>query len=99
MVVATSELKQAVERTHGGIATYVQSVPVQLAHNGVAVWDGTVYVFDLSGHPSGTRVYAWSATGAGSEKRRFNAVLHRGRIIGPTEAVRAVIALTVRTVE
>jgi hypothetical protein len=59
--VAPSELKLAVERTHGGRATYVQSVPVKETHTGQTVWDGTVAVFDLADHPQATRAYAWSS--------------------------------------
>jgi hypothetical protein len=59
--VALSELKQAVEGQHGGTATFVQSVPVHEVHNGETVWDRTVHVFDLKGHPGGAfRAYAWS---------------------------------------
>ena len=88
--VAPSELKKAVESQHGGTATFVQSVPIREAHEGKTVWDGTVAVFDLSGHPQATRACAWSYE-LPDGKRRFFAVLHVGPIIGPREAVRAAI--------
>ena len=34
-----------------------------------------VHVFDLAGHPTATRAYAWSSPIEGSTKRRFVAVL------------------------
>jgi hypothetical protein len=34
-----------------------------------------VQVFDLAGHPTATRAYAWSSPIEGSTKRRFFAVL------------------------
>jgi len=88
--VAPAELKQAVESQHGGTATFVQSVPIREEHDGQTVWDGTVAVFDLAGHPEATRAYAWSYERP-DNKRRFFAVLHVPPIIGPREAVRAAI--------
>jgi hypothetical protein len=89
--VAPSELKLAVERTHGGTATYVQSVPVTETHGGQAVWQGAVAVFDLAEHPKDKRAYAWSSPIEGSENRRFHAVLQMGAIKLPADAVRAAI--------
>lgn len=86
-----SELRQAVENMHGGIATLAQSVPVRETFEGQTVWEGVVHVFDLAGHPKATRAYAWSSPVEGSEKRRFFAVLHTDRINSPIDAVRAAI--------
>jgi len=88
--VATSELKQAVESQHGGTATFVQSVPVKETHDGATVWDGAVSVFDLAGHPTAKRAYAWSYEQPDG-RRRFFAVLHAGPITSPRDAVRAAI--------
>jgi hypothetical protein len=33
------------------------------------VWQGTVQVFDVEGHPKATRAYAWSSPIEGSYKR------------------------------
>jgi hypothetical protein len=90
------DLKHAVEGQHGGTATLVQSVPVDERHEGKPVWQGTVHVFDLAGHPKATRAYAWSSPIEGSTKRRFFAVLHMGGITGPVEAVRAAIVAEAR---
>jgi hypothetical protein len=94
--VALSELKRAIESQHGGRASYVQSVPVHEEHNGQAVWDGTVAVFDLADHPKATRAYAWSSPVEGSDNRRFYAVLHMGGIKSPADAVRAAIVAEAR---
>ncbi len=91
--VSTTELKRAVEAQHGGTATLVQSVPVDERHDGKAVWQGIVHVFDLAGHPKAKRAYAWSSPIEGSTKRRFFAVLHIGGITGPAKAVRAAIVV------
>jgi hypothetical protein len=88
--VAPSELKKAVESQHGGTARLVQSVPVHEKHGGETVWEGTVHIFDLAGHPKANRAYAWSYE-LPDGKRRFFAVLHIPPIAGPVEAVRAAI--------
>jgi hypothetical protein len=85
--VEADQLKQAVERMHGGSATLAQSVPVRETFEGKMVWEGVVHVFDLAA----TRAYAWSSPIGGSTKRRFFAVLHTERINSPVEAVRAAI--------
>jgi len=87
--VAPAELKKAIESQHGGNAHYVQSVPVKETH-GAETWDGIVAAFDLTGHPSAKRAYAWSYK-LGDGKRRFFAVLHVPPIDSPVKAVRTAI--------
>jgi hypothetical protein len=86
-----NELRRAVERMHECSARLVQSVPVSEAHESATVWEGLVHVFDLDGHPTAKRAYAWSAPIEGSDKRRFFAVLHQAPITSPLDAVRAAI--------
>ncbi len=90
--VEVEELKQAVERMHGGTATFVQSVPIDENFGGLPVWQGAVHIFDLADNPKATRAYAWSSPIEGSTKRRFFAVLHIPPITSPVEAVRTAIA-------
>jgi hypothetical protein len=59
--------------------------------DGKPVWEGVVHVFDLAGHPSATRAYAWSSPIDRSAKRRFFAVLHVPPVDSPQAAVRAAI--------
>jgi hypothetical protein len=33
-------------------------LPIKEVWNGKTVWEGTVHVFDLEGHPKATRAYA-----------------------------------------
>ena len=86
-----NDLRVAIETQHGGNASLAQSVPVHETFKGETVWEGVVHVFDLDGHPKATRAYAWSSPIGGSDKRRFYAVLHLGRIRSPADAVRAAI--------
>jgi hypothetical protein len=66
-------------------------VPVRETFKGKPVWEGVVHVFDLTGHPTATRAYAWSSPIEGSSKRRFFAVLHQPPVDSPQAAVRAAI--------
>jgi len=74
------QLREATENMHGGTATLAQAVPVRETFEGKTVWEGVVHVFDLAGHLTATRAYAWSSPIEGSSKRRFFAVLHTARI-------------------
>jgi hypothetical protein len=89
--VAADQLQQAVERQHRCKARLAQSMPVKETHAGTVVWEGVVHVFDLEGHPTASRAYAWSSPIEGNDKRRFFAVLHLPPITSPLEAVRAAI--------
>ena len=95
--VEADQLKEAIERMHGGTATLAQSVPVRETFDGKPVWEGVVYVFALVGHAAATCAYAWSSPIERSTKRRFFAVLHTARINSPFEAVRAAIVAEHRT--
>jgi hypothetical protein len=95
--VDADQLKNAVERMHGGKARLAQSVPVSETFGGNIVWEGIVHVFDLEGHPTATRAYAWSSPIVGSDKRRFFAVLHQEPVTSPAKAVRAAIVQESRT--
>jgi hypothetical protein len=88
---ASDNLRKAVEHMHHCSALLAQSVPVSETFNGADVWEGVVHVFDLTGHPSATRAYAWSSPIEGSDKRRFFAVLHQPPVTSPADAVRAAI--------
>jgi hypothetical protein len=96
--VLPQELKQAVESQHGGTATFAQAVPVHEQHNGETVWDGVVHVFDLAGHTTAKRAYAWSYERPDG-KRRFFAVLHVPPITSPRDAVRAAIVAEARAAD
>jgi hypothetical protein len=92
MPTSNIDLKRSIESQYGGTATLIQSVPVPVRETfgGQTVWDGVVSIFNLKGHPTAKRAYAWSCE-LPDGKRRFFAVLQTNRITSPTEAVRAAI--------
>lgn len=75
---------------HGCDSRWVEAVPVKEVFEGRTVWKGVVQVFDLIGHPTAKRCYAWSyETDEG--KTRYVAVLHQGPVDSPRKAVQAAI--------
>jgi hypothetical protein len=85
------ELQAAILRLHGCKSTWVESVRVKETFRGETVWDGVVQVFDLVGHSTANRCYAWSHGFDDSQKRKFYAVLHQGPVDSPRNAIRAAI--------
>jgi hypothetical protein len=67
---------------------------------GQTVWDGIVEVFDLVGHPTALRVYAWAHdTDDPNNPRRHVTVLHSHPIKSAEDAVRAAIVQEFRSLE
>jgi hypothetical protein len=84
-------LQKAIFDLHGCKSTWVESVPVKEVFEGETVWEGVVQLFEIQGHPTANRCYAWSHGLDNSKGRRFFAVLHVGAIDSPEKAVRASI--------
>ena len=80
-----------VEVLHGCRAVHRDIIHVREEYEGKAVWDGYVYVFDLTDHPTAEVAYGWSDPVPGTDRRRFYAVLHTGPVDSPEKAVWAAI--------
>ena len=94
------ELRDVIRRVHGAEATHVESVPVKETFEGRTVWEGIVEVFDLVGHPTAFRVYAWAHDTENPDKpRRHVTVLHLHPIRSAEDAVRAAIVQEFRSLE
>ncbi|MGA2742577.1 MAG: hypothetical protein ABSG65_34705 [Bryobacteraceae bacterium] len=86
------ELREVIRRLHGVESKHVGSVPIKETFQGRTVWDGCVEVFELIGHPTASKLYAWShATDNPDSHRRHVTVLHSDLITSPLSAVRAAI--------
>jgi hypothetical protein len=92
------ELRDVIRRLHGADATHVESVPVKETFKGQTVWEGIVEVFDLKGHPTAQRAYAWAHDGK-RPKESSVAVLHIAPITSATAAVRAALIQEFRSFE
>lgn len=86
------ELHDVILRLHGAEAVYLRSVPVREKFRGKVVWNGTVEVFRLQGHPAAKRIYAW-AYEADKPKphREYVTVLRVVPVTSPKRAVQAAI--------
>jgi hypothetical protein len=87
----TEDLKRAIEKLHTCQASHIEDVTVLEKFGSDTVWEGTVSIFDLKGHPKATMCYAWSSPIGESTKRRYYAVLHIPPVDSPEKAVRASI--------
>jgi hypothetical protein len=86
------ELRDVIRRLHGADATHVESVPVKETFKGETVWEGIVEVFDLAGHATAHRIYAWAhETDDPNKPVRHVTVLHLHPIKSAQDAVRAAI--------
>jgi hypothetical protein len=94
------ELRDVIRRLHGAEATHVESVPVKEIFRGETVWEGIVEVFDLTGHATAHRVYAWAHETDDPDKPiRHVTVLHLHHIKSAQDAVRAAIMQEARNLD
>jgi hypothetical protein len=85
-------IQDVIRRLHGCESRHVESVPVHEEFRGQTVWDGTVEVFDLIGHPKAKQCYAWGHwSGKGDKRSRYIIVLKVPPVDSPVAAVRASI--------
>ena len=94
------ELREVIRRVHGVESMHVESVPVKEMFQGNTVWEGVVEVFDLIGHPTAVRAYAWSHdTDDPANPKRHVTVLHAHPIKSAQDAVKAAIIQEFRNLE
>jgi hypothetical protein len=89
-----TKLKDAIRATHGCESLYIESVPVKEVFKGETVWEGTVEVFELVGHPQAQRAYAWTYRD-GTQNKTIT-VLGMPPFDSPQSAVKAAIASKAR---
>lgn len=86
------ELRDVIRRLHGVESHHLQSVPVTEKFKGRTVWEGVVEVFELVGHPTATRLYAWAHdTDDPDRPRRHVTILDSHPVVSAETAVRAFI--------
>lgn len=83
-------LQQAIRDLHGLDSEHVESVPITETFQGKTVWQGTVDVFRVRGHPQATHAYAWSYKAENGELRHV-AVIGVPPIDSPQKAVQAAV--------
>jgi hypothetical protein len=99
-VTYIEELQKVIRHLHGVEAKHIESVAIKEMHRGQVVWEGVVEVFELIGHPTATRLYAWAHdTDDPNHPRRHVTVLHSHPIQSARDAVRAAIVQEFRSLE
>ena len=88
-------LRDAIRHLHGCDSRWVESVHVHEKLGEATVWEGSVQVFDLVGHPQAKRAYVWSYATEGG-KRTFIAVLGVPPVVDARTAMQASIVATSR---
>ena len=84
--VQLSVFEKAIFATHGADqAMYTGRALIREEFEGETVWEGEVLAFQLLGHPTAQRCYAWEVDG------EVTAVLHEGPVDSPLMAVRVSI--------
>jgi len=89
-------IKKAVEQKEKCRATHVHSTPVIEKHGGETVWGGVVETFDLDGHPTAKRAYAWERQKDERGDAEFTVVLGLGPVTSAQAAVQAAIMAVVK---
>lgn len=90
-------LQLTVEHLHKCKAVHSASVPVEEVFQGQTIWQGTVEVFEITGHPKAKRAYGWShRAGKDDQGERFVTVLEIPPVVSPETAVKIAIAAEVK---
>ena len=84
-------IKKAVEQLEKCKATHVHSVPVTEKHEREVAWGGVVEMFDLEGHATAKRAYAWERQRDEKGDAEYTVVLGVGPVTSAQAAVKAAI--------
>jgi hypothetical protein len=94
------KLRDVIHKLHGVDAVHVESVPIKEVWQGKTIWEGVVEVFDITGHATATKVYAWAHdTDDPKKPRRHITVLNIPPIDTPLLALRAALVQEARNVQ
>ena len=86
-----------IDHLHGCSSTWIESVPVHEMFKGQTVWNGTVEVFAITGHPKAKRAYGWHhREGPDDLGERFVTVLEIPPVDSPQTAVKVAAAKEIR---
>ena len=81
-------LQASIQLKHNCKAAHVETVSVDEIFHGEHLWAGQVEIFELKGHPTARRCYAW-AERMDDIGVRYITVLHKGLVISAGSAVKA----------
>src|SRR5262245_10710222 len=96
--IERDECKFALRHVYGCDARFNSTVVVSIPLRGRAPWCGSVHVFDISGHPSAKRGYAWPRR-VNARSTIIHAVLESAAVTAPEHAVRTALGRRIRTTQ
>jgi hypothetical protein len=85
------DLKLLVEREAKCRATHVTSQTIHERYEGMRVWDGIVEIFQLEGHPTANRAYAWAILPSEGQQIEYKVILGLPPVNSAEDAVRVSI--------
>jgi hypothetical protein len=83
-------LQMVIRHLHKCEAEHIGTQPVREVFQGDTIWDGTVEVFTVTGHPRAKRAYAWGQD-QGTAQERYTAVLGIPPVKSALDAVKVAI--------
>jgi len=86
-----ADLKSEIRRLHGLESVHVRTVPLTEQFEGKILWQGEVETFDVVGHPTARRCFAWGNE-SDDGKKNYTAVLQLPPVDSERSAVRAALA-------
>lgn len=92
------ELREVIRRKHGVASEHVRTLAVTETFQGKPLWDGLVELFELKGHASAQRVYAWTDDTLAHSTRDIT-VLDLPPIKSAQDAIRAAIVQEFKSLE
>ena len=96
---ALDDFIRSIDRLHNCTASYNETVQIKEVFQGSTVWQGSIHIFNVSGHPDTYTCYAWVSPIEGSDKRKIYAVLKIPPVDSPEKAVKAAIVQDYRDSE
>ena len=84
-------LKLLIERQEKCGAKHIESVLVRERFENRIIWEGVVEVFQLEGHPTAKRAYAWALPNSDREQENYKVVLGLPPVNSAQNAVKVAV--------
>jgi hypothetical protein len=88
--ILADELRLAIQQLHGCPSRLVERLPLSDSRHRAQIESGTVHLYELVGHPSALRCYAWAAVSK-DNSTIMHAVLQSDGVNSPELAVDCVL--------
>jgi hypothetical protein len=83
------DLKVLIEQTEKCSATHIESAPIKERYEDRVIWEGVVETFQLEGHATSARAYAWVSPASSATEPEYTVVLGVPPVNSANDAVKA----------